>query len=103
MGHMSQPPTTAQCEAKYGIACYESFQIQKAYNLAPLFAKGIKGKGETIVIVDAFGSPSMASDLKTFDSQMGLPNPPSFKVITPEGPITTTAKTCTSTYKPGRP
>ncbi len=97
-GKMAQPPTTAQCESAYGIACYQAFQLQKAYDLAPLFSRGIKGKGETIVIVDAFGSPSIAADLQTFDSQMGLPNPPSFKVITPEGPITTNASNCTSTF-----
>jgi subtilase family serine protease len=102
-GKMSQPPTTAQCETQFGIACYQAFQLQKAYDLSPLYAKGIEGQGETIVIVDAFGSPSIASDLKTYDSQMGLPNPPSFKVITPEGPITTTAKNCTSTFSPTGP
>jgi subtilase family serine protease len=102
-GHMSQPPTTAQCETDYGIACYQTFQLQRAYDLAPLFSRGINGRGETIVIIDAFGSPSIASDLQTFDSQMGLPNPPSFQVITPEGPITTTASTCTSTFSPTGP
>jgi len=102
-GHMAQPPTTAECESDFGIACYQAFQIQKAYNLAPLFSRGIEGQGETIVIVDAFGSPSIASDLQTFDSQMGLPNPPSFKVITPAGPITTNPSTCTSTFSPTGP
>jgi subtilase family serine protease len=102
-GHMTQPPTTAQCEANYGIACYQAFQIQRAYNLAPLFARGIEGQGETIVIVDSFGSPSIVSDLQTFDAAMGLPNPPSFRVITPAGPITTTPQNCTSTYSPTGP
>jgi subtilase family serine protease len=102
-GKMSQPPTTAQCETDFGVACYQAFQLQRAYNLAPLFAKGIEGQGQTIVIVDAFGSPSMASDLKTFDAQMGLPNPPSFKVITPAGPITTNPANCTATYSPTGP
>jgi subtilase family serine protease len=97
-GEMAQPPTTAECETDYGIACYQPFQLQRAYDLAPLFNKGIDGKGETIVIVDAFGSPSIQSDLKTFDAQTGLPNPPSFKVITPAGPITTNASDCTSTF-----
>jgi subtilase family serine protease len=99
-GKLSQPPTTAQCEADYGTACYQAFQLQRAYNLAPLFSKGIEGQGETIVIVDAFGSPSIASDLQTFDSAMGLPNPPSFRVITPEGKITTSPTNCTSSYSP---
>jgi subtilase family serine protease len=100
---MAQPPTTAQCEQNYGIACYQAFQLQRAYNEIPLFSKGIEGQGETIVIVDAFGSPSIASDLANFDSDMGLPNPPSFQVITPEGPITTNATNCTSTYSPTGP
>jgi subtilase family serine protease len=102
-GHLAQAPTTAQCETDYGIACYQPFQLQKAYNLAPLFSKGVEGQGETIVIVDAFGSPSIASDLQTFDSQEGLPNPPSFRVITPEGPVTTNPSNCTSTYSPTSP
>jgi len=102
-GKMAQPPTTAQCETNYGIACYEPFQLQRAYDLSPLYAKGIKGNGETIVIVDAFGSPSIASDLATFDKETGLPNPPSFKVITPDGPITTNPSNCTSVYSPTGP
>ncbi len=102
-GKTSKPPTTAECEAQYGIPCYQVFQLQRAYDLAPLFAQGIEGQGETIVIVDAFGSPSIASDLRAFDSGMGLPNPPSFQVITPEGPITTNPKNCTSVYSPTGP
>jgi subtilase family serine protease len=102
-GKMSQPPTTAQCETDFGIACYQAFQLQQAYNLAPLFARGIEGQGQTIVIVDAFGSPSIASDLQTYDAQMGLPNPPSFKVITPAGPITTNPTNCTTTFSPTGP
>jgi subtilase family serine protease len=102
-GHMSQPPTTAECETDFGIACYQPFQLQRAYDLAPLFSRGIEGQGETIVIVDAFGSPSIASDLQTFDSEEGLPNPPSFRVITPEGPITTNPTNCTSVYSPTGP
>jgi subtilase family serine protease len=102
-GEMKQPPTTAQCESDFGIACYQAFQLQKAYDLAPLFNKGIEGQGETIVIVDAFGSPSIASDLAAYDAQMGLPNPPSFKVITPVGAITTNPSNCTTTYSQGAP
>jgi subtilase family serine protease len=96
---LKQPPTTAQCEKLYGTACYQAFQLQRAYDLGPLFAKGIDGRGETIVIVDAFGSPSIASDLKTFDAKMHLPNPPSFTVITPEGPVTTNPGNCATGYR----
>jgi subtilase family serine protease len=101
--HLAQPPTTAYCEETMGVACYQAFQLQRAYDLARLFSRGIDGRGETIVIVDAFGSPSIASDLQTFDSAMGLPNPPSFRVITPDGRITTNPANCTSTYSPSGP
>jgi hypothetical protein len=98
---MSQPPTTAQCEAKFGIACYQAFRLQRAYDLALLFSRGIQGRGETIVIVDAFGSPSIASDLQTFDSEMGLPNPPPFQVITPKARSPPTPRTARpSTVQP---
>ncbi len=85
----SSPPTTAQCEAESGghTACYQPFQLQAAYDLAPLYAKHDNGKGETIVIVDAYGSPSIVRDLATFDKAFSLPAPPSFKIITPRGPI----------------
>ena len=75
-GHMSQPPTTAQCETNYGIACYQAFQLQRAYDLSPLFSKGIEGQGETIVIVDAFGSPSIASDLRPSTRRWACPTRP---------------------------
>src|SRR5262249_24791332 len=81
------PPTTATCEAQRHIACYQPFQLQKAYDLAPLFGRGIDGRGRTIVIVDSFGSPTIADDLKTFDQTFGLPDPPSFRVIQPAGAV----------------
>jgi subtilase family serine protease len=82
-----QPPTTADCEASYQVACYEPAQIQQAYNLPALYSTGVNGKGATIVIVDSFGSPTIANDLAVFDQQFGLPAPPSFKIIRPVGAI----------------
>jgi subtilase family serine protease len=83
----SQPLTTAQCEAEYGLACYQGPELQVAYNLAPLFRRGITGAGETIVIVDSYGSPTIMQDLAGYDAQYGLPAPPSFKVIQPAGAV----------------
>jgi subtilase family serine protease len=84
------PPTTAQCEAQYQIACYGPTQIEQAYGTPALYTKGIKGQGQTIVIVDSFGSPTIASDLSVFDQAYGLPDPPSLKVIQPAGTFTWT-------------
>jgi subtilase family serine protease len=82
-----QPPTTADCEAAFDVACYEPGQIEQAYNLPALYAKGITGKGATIVIVDSFGSPTITSDLNAFDKTFGLTAPPSFKIIQPAGKV----------------
>jgi len=88
VGHGSaQPPTTADCQAAFHVACYQPAQLQQAYNLSPLYAQGVTGKGATIVIVDSFGSPTIRNDLGVFDQQFGLPAPPSFKIIRPAGAI----------------
>ena len=88
LGHaQAGPPTTADCEKDYKVACYEPAQIRQAYDLPALYAKGVTGKGATIVIVDSFGSPTIAHDLTAFDQTFGLPAPPSFKVIRPAGPV----------------
>jgi len=83
----TSPPTTADCEAQFKVACYEPTQVQRAYDLPALYAKGVTGKGATIVIVDSFGSPTIKNDLATFDAQFGLPAPPSFTILQPAGPV----------------
>ena len=67
------PPTTAECQKAYKVACFEPGQIQQAYNLPPLYASGVTGKGTTIVIVDPFGSPTISRDLTVFDQGSHLP------------------------------
>ena len=83
----SGPPTTADCEKSYKVACYEPAQIQQAYNLPAVYASGVTGKGATIVIVDSYGSPTIDNDLSVFDKTFGLPAPPSFSIIHPAGKI----------------
>ncbi len=68
------PLPTSQCLAQIGIHCYSPLQFRTAYDLNPLYAKGITGKGRTIVIVDSFGSPTIQADLNTFDAQWGIPD-----------------------------
>lgn len=82
-----QPPTIAQCESAFGIECYGAPQIERAYNMGPLYRAGLTGRGKTIVVVDAFGSPTIRNDLQVFDHTFNLPAPPSLKIITPDGPV----------------
>ena len=83
-----QPPSQATCELAFTAPCYQPPQFQAAYNELPLFDRGITGKGQTIAIVDSFGSPTIESDLATFDAEFGLPAPPSFRIIQPAGKVT---------------
>jgi hypothetical protein len=83
----SGPVDTTQCEALFSLACYEPAQVQNAYDEKSLFARGVTGRGQTIAIVDAFGSPTIAADLATFDAAFNLPAPPSFRIIQPAGPV----------------
>jgi subtilase family serine protease len=84
---VTSTPSQANC-LKYGdYLCYTPQRVEAAYNLAPLYKRGITGKGETIVIVDSFGSPTIQHDLTVFDKQFNLPAPPSFKIIAPAGRI----------------
>ena len=81
------PPPSALCQRRYGLACYSPQQIQRAYDLPALYARGLTGRGRTIVIVDSFGSPTIRHDLRVFDSGFGLPGPPSLRVLQPVGTV----------------
>jgi subtilase family serine protease len=83
----SQAPTDAFCRANVGTPCYSPQEIRHAYGVDKLVNRGYDGAGETIVIVDSFGSPTIASDLANFDAGYGLPAPPSFKIISPLGTV----------------
>src|SRR5262245_4137100 len=48
-------PTQADCAA-VGRTCFAPQAIQSAYNVGPLYAAGLNGKGITIAIVDSYGS-----------------------------------------------
>jgi subtilase family serine protease len=65
------------------LICYTPSFISKAYNFPDTSV--LNGSGQTILIVDAFGSPTITHDLAVFDKVFGLPPPPSFKIICPDG------------------
>ncbi|MGA7203620.1 MAG: S53 family peptidase [Specibacter sp.] len=88
--HITGPnvaPTDTACRAQIGVPCYSPQEIRQAYGLTPLINAGFTGAGQTIVIVDSFGSPTLEADLATFDADFGLPAPPSLKVLAPLGSV----------------
>jgi subtilase family serine protease len=52
---------------------YSPDEMQTAYNLKPLYEQGLDGSGQTIVITDAFGSPTIQQDAAVFSDFYGLP------------------------------
>jgi subtilase family serine protease len=76
----SGPPNLPPCG-------YDPAEIQTAYGLNAVYGAGFDGTGQTVVIVDAFGSPSIAADASTFSSLYGLPAP-NLSVLMPLGPPT---------------
>ena len=62
-------------------------QLVAAYDAGPLLSRGITGKGQTVVIIAAFGSPTIKRDLAAYDKAWRLLPPPSFRVIAPLGPV----------------
>jgi subtilase family serine protease len=62
---------------------YDSAELQQAYGLNPLYKQGLNGAGQTIVIVDAFGSDTILSDANLFSSLNGLPalTPANFQIF----------------------
>jgi len=81
------PPTDSQCRIHLGVPCYSPQEIRRAYDVTPLLNKGFTGKGQSIVIIDSFGSPTIRHDLHVFDQGYGLPDPPSFKILAPLGTV----------------
>ncbi len=84
-GSVTPPPTDKQCRKADGVPCYNPFELRKAYNVDGLLNMGDDGSGQTIIIIDSFGSPTIQSDLHSFDSAFGIPDPPSFKIYAPLG------------------
>lgn len=82
-----QPPSDAECRSLFNSPCYSPQEIRNAYGLTDILDAGYTGTGETIVIIDSFGSPTIEQDLRQFDQDYGLPDPPSFKVLAPLGTV----------------
>lgn len=74
------PPNLPSCG-------YDSAEIQGAYGLNKAYSSGWDGTGQTIVIVDAFGSNTILDDANAFSKLNGLPalTSTNFQIFTPNG------------------
>lgn len=53
--------------------CYTPHALRMAYGLQTLEEQGFTGKGQTVVDIVSFGSPTLQQDMDIFDQQFGLP------------------------------
>lgn len=70
----------------FDVCGYSPRQMQAAYGVRSAIAGGTDGSGVTVAITDAYGSPTMQSDLDTYSSKHGLPQQTITQVIDPPSP-----------------
>jgi len=64
--------------------CYGVPDFLKAYGIDKLQAAGLTGKGQTIILVDSFGSPTAQQDLDHFSDVYNLPHT-TIQYVYPDG------------------
>ena len=77
--------------AGYGVCGYDATQLRAHYRLSGPFSRGLDGKGQTIGIVVAYGSPFITSDVNAYSTLLGLPQlgASNFRILNPLGnPLT---------------
>jgi len=72
-GYPKATYTGNQYIASGGGCAYAPADIRAAYNLDALYAEGYDGRGQTIVLVEDCGSPTLLDDANTFSERFGLP------------------------------
>lgn len=75
---------------------YDAPEVDKAYGLTSLYAHKLDGTGQTIAIVDAYGSDTITSDANVFAQINGLPalTSTNFAIYYPTGPTNCGGNTC---------
>jgi subtilase family serine protease len=66
---------------------YSPSQLQELYGLPAAYNQGLDGTGQTIVLLEAYGYPTIEADANAFFSLTGLPQltPSNFSIVYPEG------------------
>lgn len=69
---------------KTGTYCYTPHQLRVAYGVESLYEHGFTGKGQAVVDIVSYGSPTLQQDMQVFDAQFHLP-PVNLKILAPLG------------------
>jgi subtilase family serine protease len=84
--HVASTQPKAYGQHQPWVPCgYAGAQVQSAYGISGALAAGISGAGQTVVVIDAFASPTMVRDVQTYSARHGLP-PATFTQTVLSGP-----------------
>src|SRR5436853_2430172 len=71
--------------------CYTPHALRAAYDLERLTQQGFTGKGQTVVDIVSYGSPTLQQDMDVFSKQFDLP-PITLQILSPLGSVPFAAK-----------
>lgn len=69
-----------------GSGCLTPRDLRQAYGVESLYQQGYTGKGQTVIDIVSYGSPTLQDDMDQFDRQFGLP-PITLQVLAPLGTV----------------
>src|SRR5579859_7406196 len=69
-----------------GTYCYTPHQLRVAYGVESLYERGFTGKGQAVVDIVSYGSPTLQQDMQVFDAQFHLP-PVNLQILAPLGTV----------------
>ena len=69
-----------------GTYCYTPHQFRVAYGVESLYEHGFTGKGQTVIDIVSYGSPTLRQDMQVFDAQFHLP-PVNLQILAPLGSV----------------
>ena len=73
---------TCPADLSQSSSCQTPHSLRVAYGVESLVEHGFTGKGQTVVDIVSFGSPTLQKDMDMFDQQFGLP-PIKIQIISP--------------------
>jgi subtilase family serine protease len=79
--------TICPAQLKATLACQTPYSLRAAYGMQSLIARGMTGKGQTVVDIVSYGSPTLQQDIDAFDRQFNLP-PITLQIVAPIGTVT---------------
>jgi subtilase family serine protease len=65
--------TTVPGSWPYAPCGYTPGQLRSAYGVGPAVAAGNDGRGQTVAVIDAYASPTIAADVNEYSTRHGLP------------------------------